>query len=64
MALPAVAIGIVTSYFKLPTLPLGYLSYAFSFQVVISASAEAGEPIEGMVPNAVAREIEVAGLYR
>jgi len=24
----------------------------------------AGEPIEGMVPNAVAREIEVAGLYR
>jgi nicotinate-nucleotide adenylyltransferase len=23
-----------------------------------------GEPIEGMVPNAVAREIEVAGLYR
>jgi nicotinate-nucleotide adenylyltransferase len=24
----------------------------------------AGEPIEGMVPSAVAREIEVAGLYR
>jgi nicotinate-nucleotide adenylyltransferase len=24
----------------------------------------AGEPIEGMVPTAVAREIEVAGLYR
>jgi nicotinate-nucleotide adenylyltransferase len=24
----------------------------------------AGEPIEGMVPNAVAREIEVGGLYR
>src|SRR5688572_30424762 len=36
MVLPAVAIGIVTSYFQLPTLPISYLSYGFSFQVVIT----------------------------
>jgi ABC-2 type transport system permease protein len=59
IVLPAVAIGIVTSYFKLPTLPLGYLSYAFSFQVVITIF------LGSQAPAAMSRDLrfKVAPLY-
>ena len=59
MVLPTVAIGIVTSYFKLPTLPLGYTSYAFSFQVVITIFLGA------QAPAAMSRDLrfKVAPLY-
>ena len=59
MVLPAVAIGIVTSYFKLTTLPIGYTSYAFSFQVVITIF------LGSQAPAAMSRDLRfrVAALY-
>lgn len=36
MVLPAVVIGIVTGYFGLPELPLGYVAYVFTMQVVVT----------------------------
>ncbi len=59
MVLPAVAIGIVTSYFRLGTLPLGYLAYAVSFQVVITIFLGA------QAPAAMSRDLRfrVATLY-
>ena len=59
MVLPAVAMGIVTGYFKLPTLPLGYTSYAFTMQVVITIFVGA------QAPAAMSRDLRfrVAALY-
>ncbi|WP_432476935.1 ABC transporter permease [Nocardioides sp. GXQ0305] len=59
LVLPTIAIGIVTSYFKLTTLPLGYTSYAFSFQVVITIFLGA------QAPAAMSRDLRfrVAPLY-
>ena len=37
MVLPAIAMGIVTGYFGLEQLPLGYTSYYFAFQLVPAA---------------------------
>jgi len=36
MVLPAVVVGIVTSYLDLSSLPLGYTEYVFTMQIVIS----------------------------
>lgn len=44
MVLPAVAMGIVTGYFGLPGLPLGYTSYYFAFQLVITIFVAAQSP--------------------
>jgi ABC-2 type transport system permease protein len=44
MVLPAVAIGIVTGYFGFDSLPLGYLQYAFTMQVVITIFLGAQSP--------------------
>lgn len=59
MVLPAVAIGIVTGYFKMPNLPLGYTSYAFTMQVVITIFVGA------QAPAAMSRDLRfrVAALY-
>ena len=44
MVLPAVAIGIVTGYFGFGSLPLGYLQYVFTMQVVITIFLGAQSP--------------------
>ena len=44
MVLPAVAMGIVTGYFGLGELPLGYTRYYFAFQVVITIFVAAQSP--------------------
>jgi ABC-2 type transport system permease protein len=44
MVLPAVVIGIVTGYFGLPELPLGYTSYVFTMQVAITIFVGAQSP--------------------
>ena len=59
MVLPAVAMGIVTGYFKLTALPLGYTSYAFTMQVIITIFVGA------QAPAAMSRDLRfrVAALY-
>jgi len=59
MVLPAIAIGIVTGYFKLTTLPLGYTAYFFSLQVVITIF------LGSQSPAAMSRDLRfrVAALY-
>jgi ABC-2 type transport system permease protein len=44
MTLPAVAIGIVTGYFGMDTLPLGYTQYVFTLQVAITIFVGAQSP--------------------
>ena len=44
MVLPAVAIGIVTGYFGFPSLPLGYLQYVFTMQVIVTIFVGAQSP--------------------
>jgi ABC-2 type transport system permease protein len=44
MAAPAVVIGIVTGYFGLPELPLGYTAYVFTMQVAITIFLGAQSP--------------------
>jgi len=59
MVLPAAAIGIVTGYFGFTQLPLGYTSYTFAFQVVISVF------VGSQAPAAISRDLRfrVAPLY-
>src|SRR4051794_33876689 len=44
MTLPALGIGIVTSYFNLGTLPIGYTHYVFGFQVALTIFVAAQSP--------------------
>lgn len=44
MALPAVVIGIVTGYFAMPALPLGYTEYVFALQVAVTIFVGAQSP--------------------
>jgi len=44
MVLPAIAMGIVTGYFGLGELPLGYTAYYFAFQLVITIFVAAQSP--------------------
>lgn len=59
MAGPAVVMGIVTGYFKLPTLPLGYTEYVFALQVAVVIF------LGSQAPVAVSRDLRfrVAPLY-
>jgi ABC-2 type transport system permease protein len=59
MAAPAVVMGIVTGYFNLPTLPLGYTEYAFALQVAVVIF------LGSQAPVAVSRDLRfrVAPLY-
>jgi ABC-2 type transport system permease protein len=45
MALPAVVIGIVTGYFGMPSLPLGYTGYVFALQVAVTIFVGAQSPV-------------------
>jgi ABC-2 type transport system permease protein len=44
MALPAVVVGIVTGYFGMATLPLGYTEYVFTMQVAVTIFVGAQSP--------------------
>ena len=44
MALPAVVIGIVTGYFGMTSLPLGYTGYVFALQVAVTIFVGAQSP--------------------
>ena len=44
LALPALAVGIVTGYFGLLDLPIGYTQYVFSFQVAVTIFVAAQSP--------------------
>ena len=44
LALPALAVGIVTGYFGLDSLPIGYTQYVFSFQVAVTIFVAAQSP--------------------
>jgi len=59
MVFPAVTIGIVTGYFRLPSLPLGYTEYVFSFQVAVTIF------LGSQAPAAMSRDLRfrVAPLY-
>lgn len=56
---PAIVMGIVTGYFNLPTLPLGYTEYGFALQVAVVIFVGAQAPV------AVSRDLRfrVAPLY-
>ncbi|GAA1478514.1 ABC transporter permease [Nocardioides aestuarii] len=56
---PAVVMGIVTGYFNLPTLPLGYTEYSFALQVAVVIF------LGSQAPVAVSRDLRfrVAPLY-
>jgi ABC-2 type transport system permease protein len=45
MALPAVVVGIVTSYVRLETLPIGYTDYVFAFQVAVTVFLGSQSPV-------------------
>lgn len=45
MALPAVVVGIVTSYVQLETLPIGYTDYVFAFQVAVTVFLGSQSPV-------------------
>jgi len=45
MALPALAIGIVTGYFRFRSLPIGYTHYVFGFQVAVTIFVAAQSPV-------------------
>jgi ABC-2 type transport system permease protein len=45
MALPAVVVGIVTSYVQLDTLPISYTGYVFSFQVAVTVFLGSQSPV-------------------
>ena len=45
MTLPAVAIGIVTGYFAMPSLPLGYTEYVITVQVAVTIFVAAQSPV-------------------
>ncbi len=59
MVLPAITMGIVTGYFGLPALPLGYTEYFFAFQVVVTIF------VGSQAPAAMSRDLRfrVAPLY-
>ncbi len=59
MVLPAVTMGIVTGYFGLEELPIGYTSYYLSFQVVITIF------VASQSPAAMSRDLRfrIAPLY-
>ena len=59
MVLPAVAMGIVTGYFGLGELPIGYTSYYFAFQLVITIF------VASQAPAAMSRDLRfrIAPLY-
>ena len=44
VALPALAMGIVTGYFNLPSLPVNYTHYVFGFQVAVTIFVAAQSP--------------------
>lgn len=44
LALPALAVGIVTGYFNLGSLPIGYTGYVFGFQVAVTIFVAAQSP--------------------
>ena len=44
MALPAIVIGIVTGYFGMPSLPLGYTGYVLAVQVAVTIFVGAQSP--------------------
>ena len=44
MVLPAAVVGIVTSYLKLPSLPLGYTEYVVSLQIAVTVFLGAQSP--------------------
>jgi len=44
MALPALAVGIVTGYFGFDELPIGYTGYVFGFQVAVTIFVAAQSP--------------------
>lgn len=44
MALPAVVVGIVASYFGMPSLPLGYTEYVLTLQVAVTIFVGAQSP--------------------
>ena len=45
MALPAVVVGIVTSYVQLETLPISYTGYVFAFQVAVTVFLGSQSPV-------------------
>ena len=59
MVLPAITMGIVTGYFGLPELPIGYTSYYFAFQLVITIF------VASQSPAAMSRDLRfrIAPLY-
>lgn len=59
ISVPAVVMGIVTAYFKLPTLPLGYTEYVFALQVAVVIF------VGSQSPAAMSRDLRfrVAPLY-
>jgi ABC-2 type transport system permease protein len=59
LAVPAVVMGIVTGYFGLPTLPLGYTEYVFALQVAVVIF------VGSQAPAAMSRDLRfrVAPLY-
>lgn len=59
MVLPAITMGIVTGYFGLSELPIGYTSYYFAFQLVITIF------VASQSPAAMSRDLRfrVAPLY-
>ena len=59
MVLPAITMGIVTGYFGLGELPLGYTAYYFAFQLVITIFVAA------QAPAAMSRDLRfrIAPLY-
>jgi ABC-2 type transport system permease protein len=59
MALPAIVIGIVTSYFGFPSLPLGYTEYVVSLQVAVTVY------LGSQAPAVMSRDLRfrVAALY-
>lgn len=59
MCVPAVVMGIVTGYFNLPSLPLGYTEYAFALQVAVVIF------LGSQAPVAVSRDLRfrIAPLY-
>ncbi len=59
MALPALAIGIITGYFNFSSLPIGYTEYVIGFQVAVTIFVAAQSPV------AMSRDLRfrVAALY-
>src|SRR5688572_7088529 len=59
LALPALAVGIVTGYFGFDSLPIGYTEYVFGFQVAVTIFVAA------QCPAVMSRDLRfrVASLY-